>query len=212
MWGVIAFSFGMTATPGPNNTIVFSSGLNHGFLPTMPYMLGTTTGLPLMIVAVAWGLGEFFESFPQAYLCLRNAGAAYILYLAWKIATTPLPSNPLPLRDSDKEDEKRGGKAKKSSGESTRRPTFWNGILFQWMNPKAWILAITGSATYIGTDLPPAKLTFYCVTFAVMTYFSLVIWCLGGVVSGRFIRSPRVYKIINGSLGLILASSVVSLF
>jgi threonine/homoserine/homoserine lactone efflux protein len=80
------------------------------------------------------------------------------------------------------------------------------------MNPKAWILAMTGSATYIGADLPPAKLAFYCGTLAVMSFLSLGTWCLGGVFSGRFIRSPRIYGIINTTMGLILASSVLSLF
>jgi threonine/homoserine/homoserine lactone efflux protein len=193
----------MAATPGPNNTIVFSSGLNYGFFLTLPYMVGTTAGLPLMIVAVVWGFGEIFESFPQSYLYLRHAGAIYILYLSWKIATAPLPSN-------------EGGRMEKSEEEPFERnkrcPTFWNGILFQWMNPKAWILAVTGSATYVGADLQSAKLTFYCGTFAVVTFFSLLAWCVGGVVSGRFVRSPHVYKLINGSMGLILASSVISLF
>jgi threonine/homoserine/homoserine lactone efflux protein len=207
MWSVVAFSFGMAATPGPNNTIAFSSGLNYGFFPTVPYMLGVMTGLPLMIVAVAWGLGSSFEAFPQIYLYLRYAGAAYILYLSWKIATAPLLS-----KNSGKEGEKENGKTGKPQEENKRRPTFWNGILFQWVNPKAWILAMTGSATYIGTDLPPAKLAFYAGTFAVACFLCLAVWCLGGMFSGRFIRSPRIYRIINGFMGLILASSVVSLF
>jgi threonine/homoserine/homoserine lactone efflux protein len=206
VWSVIAFSFGMAATPGPNNTIAFSSGLNYGFLPTMPYMLGTATGLPLMIVAVAWGLGEFFEVFPQFYRYLRYAGAAYILYLSWKIATAPLPSREENTKKSFEENQQRNQQGNK------RCPTFWNGILFQWMNPKAWILAMTGSATYIGADLPLTKLAFYCGTFAVLSFLSLVAWCLGGVFSGRLIRSPRIYGIINAAMGLILASSVVSLF
>jgi threonine/homoserine/homoserine lactone efflux protein len=201
MWSVIAFSFGMASTPGLNNTVVFASGLNYGFFPTVPYILGVTTGLPLMIVAVAWGLGSFFEAFPQAYLYLRYAGAAYILYLSWKIAAAPLPS-----KKDGQESEKTGNSPK------GKRPTFWNGIVFQWVNPKAWILAMTGSATYIGTDLPPAKLAFYSGTFAAACLLCLAVWCLGGVFSGRFIRSPRVHRIINGAMGLILASSVVSLF
>jgi threonine/homoserine/homoserine lactone efflux protein len=197
----------MAATPGPNNTIVFSSGLNYGFVLTVPYMLGTAAGLPLMIAAVAWGLGEFFEALPLIYRCLRYAGAAYILYLSWKIATAPLPSGPLASKEGNAnklfERNKQGNK---------RRPTFWNGILFQWMNPKAWILAIAGGATYIGADLPPIKLAFYCGTFAVVSFLCLAAWCLGGVFSGRFIRSPRIYGIINIAMGLILASSVLSLF
>jgi threonine/homoserine/homoserine lactone efflux protein len=169
-------------------------------------MLGVLTGLPLMIVAVARGLGEFFEVFPQIYLGLRYAGAGYILYLAWKIAAAPLSSL------SSKDDEKKSEKTEKFSERDKRRPTYWNGVLFQWMNPKAWILAMTGSATYIGADLPAARLVFYCGTFAVTCFLSQVVWCFGGVFSGRFIRSPRVNGIINGLMGLILASSIISLF
>ncbi|MDR1731567.1 MAG: LysE family translocator [Synergistaceae bacterium] len=198
MWSVLAFSFGMAATPGPNNTIIFSSGLNYGFFPSLSYMLGVTVGLPLMIVAVAWGLGEFFDAFPAIYEGVRYTGAVYILYLSWKIATARPPE-----KDDTKEE---------FSDKRNHRLTFWDAVLLQWTNPKAWILAVTGVATYIGADLPAAKLVFYCGAFAVMSFLSLAGWCLGGVFSGRLIHSPRLYRIMNGVMGLLLAASVISLF
>ena len=79
IWRVVTFSFGMSFSPGPNNTIAFSTGLNYGFLSSIPFVLGVSTGVPLLIVAVAWGLGEFFAIFPNSYDYLRYAGMGYIL-------------------------------------------------------------------------------------------------------------------------------------
>ena len=198
IWSVVTFSFGMSATPGPNNTVAFSTGLNYGFARILPYTLGVSTGVPVMITAVALGLGEFLNTFPQFYLYIRYAGAAYILYLSWKIVTAAPPEN----REED---------TPESVGKRNRCPTFLNGILFQWMNPKAWILAVTG-VVYLGRELLSVKLLFLCGTLAVACLISLSAWGLGGAISGRLIRSPRVYRLINVAMGLLLASSVVTLF
>ena len=192
---VVTFSFGMSFSPGPNNTIAFSTGLNYGFFSSIPFVLGVSTGVPLLIVAVAWGLGELFATFPKFYDYLRYAGMAYILYLSWKIATAP-------VRKSDDAEP----------NVPTRRPTFLNGILFQWVNPKAWLLAATGVATYVGSEIHTAKLLFLCAAFSVMCFLSLITWSFGGKLSGRLIRSPSILRTINLLMGLLLASSVLTLF
>jgi threonine/homoserine/homoserine lactone efflux protein len=186
----------MSATPGPNNTVAFSTGLNYGFFRVWAFALGVSIGLPLMVVSVAWGLGagEIFAAFPAFYTCVRYAGIAYILYLSWKIASaTPTKGE--------------GGEGASLS----RCPTFFNGVLFTWMNPKAWLLAITGVTTYVGRDLPPARLAFFCGTLAVMCLLSLGAWGLGGALSSRLIRSARVQRVMNISMGLLLASSILTL-
>jgi threonine/homoserine/homoserine lactone efflux protein len=198
MWAVVTFSFGMAFTPGPNNTVAFSTGLNYGFFRTIPYGLGVATGLPLMIIAVALGLGEFFRAFPQFYDGVRYAGIAYIVYLSWKIGTADLRRN---------RSEKDGAVV----GKPDRRPAFSDGFLFQWMNPKAWLLAATGAAIYIGQDIFSLKLAFFCGMFSFMSFSSLVAWSFGGELSGRLIRSPRVSKIMNILMGILLLSSAISL-
>lgn len=197
IWSIVTFSFGMSATPGPNNTVAFSTGFNYGFVRILPYALGVSVGVPVMIAAVALGLGEFLHAFPQFYRGIRYAGAAYILYLAWKIATAAPPEN---REDSETDAPKRD-----------RCPTFLNGVLFQWMNPKAWILAGTGTI-YLGREILPAKLIFMCGMFAAACLISLSAWGLGGAISGRLTRSPRVYRLLNAAMGLLLASSAATLF
>ncbi len=189
----------MSATPGPNNTIIFAAGLNYGFARTWPYTLGVSTGLPLMMAAVAFGLGRFLHAFPQFYLYIRYAGVAYILYLSWKIATAAPPEP----AEKDKETSETG---------RDRCPTFLNGILFQWMNPKAWIAVVTGVSVYVGQDLLSAKMAFMCGMFAVSCLLSVGGWGFAGALSGRFISSPRVYRLLNAVMGLLLASSVLTLF
>ena len=196
MWGVLTFCFVMSAVPGPNNTIAFSAGLNYGFLSTVPYIFAASASISLMFAAAAWGLGEFFAAFPEFYGYLRYAGIAYILYLAWKVAASPV----------------RGANDDSGPAAPTRRPTFLNGVLFQLVNPKAWIFAITGIATYMGRDMLPVRLLFLCVTFAVTCFIGILTWSLIGRLSGRLVRSPRVHRAINLCMGLLLASSVLTLF
>jgi threonine/homoserine/homoserine lactone efflux protein len=195
MWGVIAFAFGMAFSPGPNTTVAFSTGLNYGFLSVVPFTFGVSVGVPLVVAAVAWGLWEFFSVFPSFYDYLRYAGMAYILYLSWKIAAAPVR-------------EDNAGAKLDAPG---RRLTFLNGLLFQWVNPKVWLLAVTSVATYVGMDLQPAKLLFVCAAFSVLCILSMITWTLGGKLSGRLIRSPRALRAMNLLMGLLLASSVLTL-
>ena len=196
MWSVVTFSFAMSFSPGPNNTIAFSTGLNYGFISTVPFVFGASIGVPLLIVAVAWGLGELLTIFPDFYIYLRYAGVAYILYLSWKIAAAPIIE-----KNSDTE-----------PNVPARRPTFLNGIFFQWVNPKAWLLAATCIATYVGNELQTEKLLFLCSTLFVLCSISLTVWSFGGKISRHLIRSPRVLRAINILVGLLLASSVLALF
>ena len=82
-----AFALSMSGSPGPNNAMVTASGANWGFRPTLPHMLGISIGLPVMLVAVALGMGEALRSWPWLHDALRWVGAAYMLWLAWKIGS-----------------------------------------------------------------------------------------------------------------------------
>ena len=201
IWSVLAFSFGMSFTPGPNCTLAFSTGLNYGFLSAVPFSLGVVVGLPLMIASVAWGLGEFFVVFPEFYSYIRYAGMAYILYLSWKIATMSAQVEPTHGENGNTD----------TNTLPVQRPTFLNGVLFQWVNPKAWLLAVTGVTTYVGKDLQSIKLLFLCVSFSVMCLFALTVWTICGKLSGSLIRSSRIRRVVNLFMGLLLASSILTL-
>ena len=196
VWRVLTFCFVMSVVPGPNSTIVFSAGLNYGFLKTVPYMIGAAGSISLMFAAVAWGIMEIFNAFPAAYGYLRYVGMAYILYLAWKIAAAPVQEKNNP----------EGGSA------LGRCPTFLNGVLLQWVNPMIWMLAVAGVAICVVSSNPWLSLLILCVTFFVMCILGLMAWSYGGNLSGRFIRSSRVRRAVNLFMGLLLASSVWGLF
>jgi threonine/homoserine/homoserine lactone efflux protein len=122
----ILFAFVSSITPGPNNTMLLSSGVNFGFNRTIPHMLGISCGFALMVLAVGFGLGAVFKAYPILYTVLRYAGAAYLLYLAYKIATSG------PAEDGDQS--------------NTRPMSYLSAAAFQWVNPKAWVMAIGATA------------------------------------------------------------------
>ena len=85
---VLLFALVSTVTPGPNNIMIMTSGVNFGVWRTLPHYLGICFGFPAMVVAISLGLGKVFEAFPQLHLVIKVLGITYLLYLAWRIATT----------------------------------------------------------------------------------------------------------------------------
>jgi threonine/homoserine/homoserine lactone efflux protein len=128
------FAFVTSVTPGPNNLMLLASGVNFGFRRTIPHIFGISTGFLVLVLAVGFGLGEVFIRVPIAYQILKWVGAAYLLYLAWNIANSGPPGE--------------------GSGEqvSCAKPmSFWGAAAFQWVNPKAWVMAIGAFSTYAPT-------------------------------------------------------------
>ena len=118
---LVIFASAMAFTPGPNNVMVTASGVNFGFRRTLPHILGITFGFVVLLVGCAAGLGAIFTAYPPLQIVLKAAGAIYLLWLAWKIATAK------PAADDD---------------ERVGRPiTFLQAALFQWVNPKAVVIA-----------------------------------------------------------------------
>lgn len=124
------YAFVTSITPGPNNTLLLAPGAQYGFRPTLPLLLGINLGIAALVLAVGLGLGAVFVAFPLLHELLRCGGVAYLLYLAWKIASSEAWSD-----------------------SAERRPiTFLQAAAFQWVNPKAWIIAIGAMATYAPSD------------------------------------------------------------
>lgn len=224
LWGITAFALAMSATPGPNNTIAFATGLNYGLARSMPYTLGVSSGIPVLIAAVAFGAGALLARFPGVHAAISYGGAAYILYLAWKVGTAA-PNMPVaPPRYGEDADGPSSGSSPETPARhaspasleqpatSVRCPTFLDGVLFQWLNPKAWLLAVTGVATYVGPTVNGPKLTMLCLMFVIMCLLSMTAWSWGGALSGRCLRTPRAFVLLNRVMGLLLASSVVAIF
>ena len=133
-WLLSAFTFAlsMSGTPGPNNVMVASSGATFGFARTLPHLIGVAIGFPIMLVAVALGAGHLLQAVPVLHTVLKWVGAAYLLWLAWHIAR----ARPAP-----------------PEAQAASRPlTMLQAGLFQWVNPKAWIIALGAVATYTTAD------------------------------------------------------------
>lgn len=188
----ILFALSATLTPGPNNVMLLASGANFGLRATGPHMLGISLGFPVMVFGVGLGLGAVFEQLPMLHEILRWAGGAYLVWLAWKIATA----------------------AGMGEAEGRGRPfTFLQAAGFQWVNPKAWIMAVSAFSVYSAPDaaaLPQALL--FGGIFCVVAFPSCGIWAAFGSVLGRLLQSGRALRIFNGAMAALLVASVLLLF
>ena len=187
--GLIAFAAAMAFTPGPNNIMVTASGVNFGFTRTIPHILGITFGFFVLIAVCAAGLGAVFAAFPPLQIVLKVAGALYLFWLAWKIATAaPAASGP----------------------DHAGRPiSFWQAALFQWVNPKAVVAALSASALYLR---PAHWLTDFVVlevVFAIATILAVAVWTGFGLVLRRLLSDPKHARIFNLAMALLLVASIV---
>lgn len=189
---VTIFAIVAAFTPGPNNIMVTASGSAFGFRRTVPHLLGVTVGFPLMLLAVGLGLGEIFQNNPQIHLVLKYAGAAYLLYLAWRIAQAGRPDD---------------------SAAKARPLTFIEAAAFQWVNVKAWMVALSAIPTFttIGGNYY-LELAAIALVFAAMTIPSLSVWCMFGVMIRRLIQTEETARVVNLLLAGLVALSVLVLF
>ena len=127
IYAAMTFALVMSITPGPNNTMLLASGVNFGFRRTLPHMLGITCGCAVMMIAIALGLGQVFTRLPVLYSAMEAVSVAYLLYLAWRIAMS---------------------RALSVSSAKERPMTFLQAAAFQWVNPKAWMMAVTGVTAF----------------------------------------------------------------
>lgn len=181
------FAFVSSVTPGPNNVMLTASGATFGYRRTVPHMLGISLGVVVMLLLVGAGLGAVFEREPRVYLGLKYLGAAYLLWLAWKIA--------------------RAGRA--DPCQAGARPFgFWQAAAFQWVNPKAWIMAIGIVATYTPRDGYAANLLLAALVLGAVNYPSVSVWTLFGSAVGRALRTPRALQRFNWCMAALLVLSL----
>ncbi len=182
---LIAFAFVSSITPGPNNLMLMASGANFGFRRTVPHMLGIGLGFTFMVLLVGAGLVQIFDQFPFSYTVLKIVSVAYLLYLAWKIAHA----------------------APVDGQEGAGRPmTFVQAAAFQWVNPKAWAMALTATTAYapehtLGTILIVA------LVFGAINLPSVSTWTILGQQMARILTNPRRMVAFNWTMaGLLVAS------
>jgi threonine/homoserine/homoserine lactone efflux protein len=188
---LVAFAFVGSFSPGPNNAVLWASGISFGFRRTVPHVVGGALGVGALVVGVAAGIGAFLEAMPAAALTLKVAGSVYLLYVAWRVA----------------------GSGAIAKAEAANPLTVWQAALFQWLNPKAWVFAIAMAGTFLPEDLHrlAAIALLTGVVIAVVTV-SFTIWAAGGAALSRFVTDARRRRVLSLLLAATIAASVVLLW
>jgi threonine/homoserine/homoserine lactone efflux protein len=186
---LVTFAFVMAFTPGPNNIMLAASGVNFGFTRTVPHMAGVSIGFLVLVLACGTGLGLVFAALPSLQLALKIAGAAYMLWLAFKVATAH--------------------QARDNGGGPARPFTFWQAAAFQWVNPKGLVAALSAIAIYVRPGHERQDLAAMLAVFALVTAGSVMTWAGFGVALRRLLRDPVHARIFNGAMALLLVASIV---
>lgn len=181
-----AFAFVSSVTPGPNNLMLMASGVNFGFRRTVPHMLGIGLGFSIMIVVVGLGLAGLFAAWPPARTVLALVSAAYLLWLAWRIAHSAPPR----------------------PGAAGGKPmTLLQAALFQWVNPKAWTMALGAVALYApGQDLVAVLIV--TAVFVVINVPTVAIWAGMGTALAGVLRDPVWLRRFNWTMAAALVASL----
>jgi len=200
---LLALGLSMSLTPGPNNLMIAASGANFGWRRSMPLYLGILSGFVSLLLAVGFGLGVVFDRYPALHDVLRYLGAGYLVWLGLRIATGW------------------GAKAKSATDPDTQdanpargKPIgFLQGAAFQWVNPKAWVLAVGAMAAFTLPEEPMAPQVIMIVAvLGALAIGALLLWLGSGVLAARLLKTDRALRIFNVVLGSLCIASVVFIF
>lgn len=185
-----AFALVSSITPGPNNMMLMASGANFGLRRTVPHALGVGIGFTLMIVLVGVGLMGLFDLFPVLNTVLKVVSVVYLLWLAWKIANAAAPDT--------------------ATGARAKPMTFFQAVLFQWVNPKAWSMALTAIALY-APDRNLGAVLLVAAIFGIINLPSTSLWAVMGQVMRSWLSSPARLKTFNWTMAALLVGSLALL-
>jgi len=194
-WELIAaisiYYFVMYATPGPNNSILTASGIKFGFIRSIPNIIGISSGHGVQLALVCFGLGSLFSQFPILLEVLKYIGACYLLYLAWKmfgslnISRTEEKSSPL---------------------------KYYEAILFQFVNPKAWVICITAVSLFYPENVNLIIGTLFLVIMStIINLPSISMWAFGGSIIRRYLSNKKLKTIIEWILAILLLGTAISI-
>jgi len=184
------YSFVMSITPGPNNVMLTASGANFGFRKTIPHILGVLAGFSVVLFGVCAGLDVVFTRWPELQTVLRWAGAAYLVYLGWRIL--------------------RSGEAQ--AAESRKPLTALEAAGFQFLNPKAWMMTLTAAAMFLPRELGLLTASSYMVGIMAVTNLPCItVWALFGSSMRGFLARPAGRLTFNIVLSLALVVTGVAM-
>ena len=186
LFPLLVFAFVTSITPGPNNLMLMASGANFGFRRTIPHMLGVGLGFVFMTILMGVGLSSAFDAWPFLKDVLTVVSIVYLLWLAWKIANAAQPKD----------------------GEAAGTPlTFLQAASFQWVNPKAWSMALSAVTIYTYDDTVFAIIVVAAI-FGAVNIPAVSTWCLLGREMRRFLTNPARLKAFNWFMAGLLVLSL----
>lgn len=185
---VLIFCLVSAITPGPNNIMLMTSGVNHGIRRSIPHYLGICLGFPAMVSAVGLGLGAVFANYPSVHQFVKVVGIGYLLFLAWKIGNAGNPGANPGLQDP---------------------LTFFQAAAFQWVNPKAWVISIGLVATFTSGENIQAQIAFIILAVFFVGVFTLGLWLMLGAALQKVIHRRKHLQYFNIAMALLLALSVL---
>jgi threonine/homoserine/homoserine lactone efflux protein len=187
LFALALFCAGTLFTPGPNNLMLMASGANFGLRRSIPHLLGVALGFPLMIIPVGLGVMQLFDLWPLSYTILKIASVIYILYLGWKIANSAPP---------------------KEVTSDAKPLTFLQAAAFQWVNPKAWSMALGAITLYApGRDL--MAILWVSGLFTAIGMISATTWTTLGTGVRRLLSDTRKLRVFNWIMATLLIASMI---
>ena len=190
---LVGFMWISCITPGPNNMLLTASGARFGLRPTLPHLFGIIAGMAVMLLAVSLGLGELFRQWPVLQLLLKISGSAYLIWLSAMIFTAPPP--------------------RLDSGDQARPFTLWQGLAFQFVNPKAWLMAISGIASFAANGSGYwLSVVWIVLSFCLICLKTGLIWSQCGVALGRWFATPLAWRRFNRVMGILTLLCVITIW
>jgi threonine/homoserine/homoserine lactone efflux protein len=180
-----AFALASSISPGPVNVVALSAGARHGLAATLRHVGGATVGFTLLLLLTGLGLHELMRQAPHSIAAIRWAGVAFLLYLAWKLA-----------RDDGtlQQDAHVAG------------PAWWTGAAMQWLNPKAWLAAVSGMGAFVADG--DARLVWeFAAIYFIVCYLSIASWAWAGAALREHLRKPARIRLFNRAMAALLAGS-----
>lgn len=185
------FAFVSSITPGPNNIMLTSSGILYGFLRTIPHMLGITFGFGVLLALCAAGIGQLLMAAPAAHLALKVAGSAYLIWLAWQLRSMAFTQ----------------------TDAGARPMSLFGAALFQFANPKAWVMAVTGASAFLPVMEPLwFAIAVFCLVFCAINLPCIGLWAGTGAVLRRYLAQPKWQRLFCTVMVLLTLYSAVAIW
>ncbi|MBL1417885.1 MAG: LysE family translocator [Moritella sp.] len=194
MLSMAIFALVGAISPGPVNIIATSSGACFGFRRTVPHVIGATFAYTLIVLLVGFGLSQSLVQFPEITHFLKYLAGIYLLFMSFKIATA------VPLNST-------------INAAVKQPPAFIDGVLSQGLNPKAWLVSMSGVSIFVSVQ---TQSTFYLLVFSAISFTVCFVGISTWAAMGHIIRdrlSTRTRQIrFNMMMGLLLSGTVISMF